>query len=295
MDPFAGKRLVIFGCGYVGRATAQWALAQGLRVTALTRNPDTARGLTQLGVGAVIADLAAEEWHARVEGAPDFALNCVSSGGGSIESYRRSYVDGMASIASWARTHGAVGTMVYTGSTSVYPQDGGAVVDEASPVGSDAERPQLLLQAEAALTGAGSDAWRRWFILRLAGIYGPERHMLLEQVRSGAVAGKGEHHLNLIHRDDAVAAIAAALAAPPTVGSQVLNVADDGAARKREVVDWLARAVGVSTPAFSGEPAAGRRVVTPDRVIVNARCKAVLGWAPKFSTFREGYASLLSR
>jgi len=294
MDLFAGKRLVIFGCGYVGRATAQWALAQGLRVTALTRNPETARGLTLLGVNAVIADLATEEWHARVEGAPDFALNCVSSGGGGIEGYRRSYVDGMASIAAWARTHGAVGTMVYTGSTSVYPQDGGAVVDETSQVGSDAERPQLLLQAEATLSGA-SDSWRRWFILRLAGIYGPERHMLLEQVRSGTVAGKGEHHLNLIHRDDAVAAIAAGFAARTNIASQVLNVADDGAARKREVVEWLAAALGVPAPAFSGEPASGRRVVTPDRVIANTRCKAVFGWSPKFSTFRDGYASLLSR
>ncbi len=294
MDSFAGKRLVIFGCGYVGRATAQWALTQALRVTALTRNPETARGLTQLGVDAVVADLASEEWHSRIAGGPEFALNCVSSGGGGIESYRRSYVEGMASIAAWARTRGAVGTMVYTGSTSVYPQDGGVTVDETSAVGSEAERPQLLLQAEATLSGA-SEAWRRWFILRLAGIYGPDRHMLLEQVRSGTVSGKGEHHLNLIHRDDAVAAIAAAFAAPANITSQVFNVADDGAARKREVVDWLAAALGVKAPDFSGEPAAGRRAVTPDRVIANARCKAVLRWTPKFSTFREGYGSLLSR
>ncbi len=294
MESFAGKRLVIFGCGYVGRATAQWALAQGLLVTALTRNPKTAGGLTELGVNAVIADLATSEWHERIKGAPDFALNCVSSGGGGIESYRRSYVDGMASIATWARTHGVVGTIVYTGSTSVYPQDGGVVVDETSPVGSDAERPQLLLQAEATLTGS-PDSWRRWFILRLAGIYGPERHTLLEQVRDGTVAGNGEHHLNLIHRDDAVAAIAAAFAAPLSVASQVLNVADDGPARKRDVADWIAGKLGVSAPAFSGAPALGRRSVTPDRIIANARCKAVLGWSPAFSTFRDGYASFLSR
>jgi nucleoside-diphosphate-sugar epimerase len=38
-----------------------------------------------------------------------------------------------------------------------------------------------------------------------------------------------------------------------------------------------------------------RSEVTPDRVIVNARAKAVLGWAPQFPTFREGYENLLSR
>lgn len=294
MQSLVGKRLVIFGCGYVGRAAAEWALTRGLRVTALTRNPATAEHLAAMGVDAVIADLASSDWHARVAGAPEFALNCVSSGGGGIEAYRRSYVDGMASIVAWARARGRVGTIVYTGSTSVYPQDGGVCVDEASPVSSEAERPALLLQAEATLAAA-ADAWYRWFVLRLAGIYGPDRHMLLEQVRSGVVSGKGEHHLNLIHRDDAVAAIAAAFTAPAAVGSQILNVADDGAARKVEVVNGLAQALSIPAPVFSGEPAAGRRVVTPDRVISNARCKAVLGWSPRYSTFREGYASLLSR
>lgn len=294
MQSLAGKRLVIFGCGYVGRAAAEWALGQGLHVTALTRNSDTAQQLRTAGVDVVVADLATPDWHARVAGGPHFVLNCVSSGGGGIEAYRRSYVDGMVSIAAWARARGRVGTIVYTGSTSVYPQDGGARVDEASPVSDAAERPALLLEAEAKLATA-TEAWNRWFVLRLAGIYGPERHMLLEQVRSGVVGGKGEHHLNLIHRDDAVAAIAAAFAAPASVGSQVLNVADDGAARKVEVVNWLAQALGLPAPTFSGEPAAGRRMVTPDRVILNSRCKTLLGWAPRYSTFREGYASLLSR
>lgn len=36
----SNKRLVIFGCGYVGSALADAARAQGAHVTALTRNPD---------------------------------------------------------------------------------------------------------------------------------------------------------------------------------------------------------------------------------------------------------------
>jgi nucleoside-diphosphate-sugar epimerase len=42
-------------------------------------------------------------------------------------------------------------------------------------------------------------------------------------------------------------------------------------------------------------PAAGRREVTPDRVIVNAKAKAMLGWRPEYPTFREGYGKILSR
>jgi hypothetical protein len=53
--------------------------------------------------------------------------------------------------------------------------------------------------------------------------------------------------------------------------------------------------LGVPLPRFTGEPASGRRAITPDRIISNARAKAVLGWAPRYSTFREGCASLLSR
>jgi len=294
MVSFAGKRLIIFGCGYLGTAVAQWAVKAGLQVTALTRNPVTAGHLAGLGVESVVADLANDDWHSQIAAQPEFVLNCVSSGGGGVEAYRRSYVAGMASIVAWAKKQGPVGTLVYTGSTSVYPQDGGVIVDETAPTGGDAERPQLLRQAEALISDTHG-AWNRWFILRLAGIYGPERSYLLEQVRRGEVAGKGDHHLNLIHRDDAVAAVAACFAAPSTVASQVFNVADNGAAPKREVVAWVASALGLPNPAFTGEPAAGRRVITPDRVISNTKCQEVLGWHPRYSTFREGYGSLLSR
>ena len=42
MDSLPGKRLIIFGCGYVGSALARAALAGGARVEALTRNPEKA-------------------------------------------------------------------------------------------------------------------------------------------------------------------------------------------------------------------------------------------------------------
>lgn len=294
MNAFAGKRLVIFGCGYVGAAVALGAAERGLRVTALTRNAAKALLLREEGIETVVADLASEAWHEQIEGAPDFAVNCVSSGGGGTESYRHSYVDGMESIVAWGRRRGAIGTLVYTGSTSVYPQGDGAVIDETAPTAGAGERAQLLLEAESRLRSA-ADACGRWFVLRLAGIYGPGRHHLLDQVRAGEVAGVGEHHLNVVHRADIVAAIWACFAAPPSVRNEIFNLADDGPTRKSEVVAWLAERLRVPTPQFTGEPAGGRRAVTPDRVIANGKCKTVLGWRPRFPTFREGYESLLSR
>jgi nucleoside-diphosphate-sugar epimerase len=118
---------------------------------------------------------------------------------------------------------------------------------------------------------------------------------LLEQVRSGEASGRGNFHLNLVFRDDIVAALWAALLAKPEVANEVFNVADDGAATKAEIVAWLAQRLGVPVPRFSGEPAAGRREVTPDRVIDNAKIKRVLGWRPAMQSFREGYEKILSR
>lgn len=294
MESLSGKRLVIFGCGYVGAAVARWAATTGLRVTALTRNPSSAVLLRELDLDTVVADLATDQWHDKIAPAPELALNCVSAGGGGIPSYRHSYVEGMESILAWARQRGPVGTLVYTSSTSVYSQGSGMVIDETVSATAASERAQLLLAAESKLQSSGG-ACARWFVLRLAGIYGPGRHHLLEQVRAGEVSGTADHHLNLIHRDDIASAIAACFSSPIGIGSDVFNVADDGRATKSEIVTWLAGELALAPPRFTGEPAGGRRAVTPDRVISNAKIKAILGWSPRYSTFRDGYASLLSR
>lgn len=289
------KRLVVFGCGYVGAAVALEGLLRGWHVTALTRNSAKALLLREQGIETVVADLATDDWHGRIAGSADYVLNCVSSGGGGVEGYRHSYLAGMESILAWARRTGPAGTLVYTGSTSVYPQGGGVTIDEqASTTETDGERPRLLLATEERLRAA-IEASRRWFVLRLAGIYGPGRHHLLDQVRTGEVAGLGTHHLNLIHRDDIVRGVMACFLAPETVRNEIINLADDGPARKAELVSWLAARLDLPAPRFTGEPAGGRRAVTPDRLIANTKARALLGWAPRYPTFREGYESLLSR
>lgn len=305
---FCGKRLVVLGAGYVGGALVRAALGRGLRVTALTRNAEAAESLAALpGVEAVVADLASHAWHARV-GAAEFAVNCVSSGGGGLAGYRHSYVEGMRSVLAWAAADGAGtaaggGTLLYTSSTSVYPQDGGARVDEDAPTDGAGETAQVLREAERLLLAGHPRA----FVLRLAGIYGPGRHHLLDQLRAGAdtLPGLGDHRLNLIHRDDIVSGIFAALAASAAgsvagsgspergVSGGIFNLADDHPVPKAELVGWLAARLGRPAPRFSGQPAGGRRAVTPDRIIDNTKARRVLGWRPAFPSFREGYAAIL--
>lgn len=293
---FYGKRLVVFGAGYIGGEVARQALARGLRVTVLTRNSGTASALAATGLETVVADLATTDWHARIPSGAEFALNSVSAGGGGEEGYRRSYVEGQRSLLQWARAT-SVGTLVYTSSTSVYPQGGGTIVDETAPTAAAEGVARILVEAETLLQTQGAAACRRWFILRLAGIYGPERHLLLDQLRAGAaeLPGRGDCHLNLAHRDDICAAIWAAFGAPPEQGNAVFNVADDGAATRNELAGWLADQLGRAATRFSGAPAGGRRGITPDRVIANTRLKAALGWSPLFPTFREGYGKILSQ
>ena len=292
----ANKRLTIFGCGYVGAAVAREACQAGLRVETLTRNPGRAAELAAMGVHTVVADLATDTWHGRLAPGADLVLNCVSSGGGGLDGYRRSYVEGMRSLLAWAQRDPA-GTIVYTSSTSVYPQVGGVVVDEEAPTEGAGETGRILLEAEELLR-RGSGACGRWFILRLAGIYGPERHHLLDQVRTGAaeIAGSGTQHLNLAHRDDICAAVLAAFAAPASLSGGIFNVADDAPAPKAEVVQWLAEQLGRPAPRFTGGAASARRgfASPPDRLISNAKLKATLGWKPRYPSFREGYAAILS-
>jgi nucleoside-diphosphate-sugar epimerase len=293
MEILRGKRVVVFGCGYLGGTVARSAAALGARVVAVTKNPQTAELLRVDGIEVIVADLATNSWHDAVAGEVDCILNSVGSGGGGIESYRRSYVGGMASIVAWARRAGPIGTAVYTSSTSVYPQSGGVVVDEGASTGGGEERAQVLLEAESIFRG-GLGAWHRGFVLRLAGIYGPGRHSLLDQVRSGEVAGTGDHRMNLVHRDDAAAAILACWSAPPEVAGDVFNVADDEPHRRIEVVTWLAAGMGVPVPRFSGAARSPFRGNAPDRLIANAKLKARFGWRPRFPTFREGYGGFLS-
>jgi nucleoside-diphosphate-sugar epimerase len=286
-------RLLILGCGYVGSAVAWRALDEGWEVTAVTRNPEKAAALAAAGAQAVVADLADSGWHGQVGRGFDGVLNCVAAGGGGVAGYRRSYLEGMRSVVAWARG-AAPGTLVYTSSTSVYAQGGGGRVDESMPAEGRSDTARVLVETEDLLRQAAIPALR-WFILRLAGIYGPERHSLLDAIRTGytSLPGTGGHRLNLVYRDDIVDAVFAALEAPPSVRDRVFNVADDAPATKQEVAAWLAAQLGKPAPAAGGPAPVGRSSAVPDRIIANDRIKAVLGWRPRHPTFREGYAQIL--
>lgn len=290
------ESVMIFGCGYIGTALARACIDAGQRVGALTRNSAKAEQLRALGVSeVVVADLDDRSWHQSLQGDYQAVVNCVSSAGGGLAGYRKSYVDGQRSILDWAQGRG-IQAYLYTSSTSVYPQDGGVAVDEAASTAGAPQTGQLILESERLIAAAAAE-FGRWYVFRLAGIYGPDRHYILDQIRqsSGAIPGRGDYTLNLIHRDDVVGAILGALT--NTAPSGVYNVADDGPAHKAELVGWLAEALGQSIPRFDASvvsPRLQRRGGRmPDRRILNAKLKAALDWVPQYTDFRAGYRALL--
>jgi len=290
------ESVMIFGCGYVGTALAEALTTLGLRVGALTRNAERAAALRKSGLAEVIeADLDGTDWQRKLSGRYDAVVNCVSSAGGGIDGYRKSYVEGQKRIIEWAETQ-KLRSYVYTSSTSVYPQDGGVEVDEGADTSEAGSTGQVLLESER-LIESNADRFDSWAVLRLAGIYGPGRHFLLNQLKDGdgVIPGRGDYHMNMIHRDDIVTAMLATLRSGSPSG--IYNICDDQPTTKEAVLLYLAQQLDLPLPRFDPEDVSprlkrrGGRM--PDRLILNQKAKAELGWQPGYPTYREGYATLL--
>jgi nucleoside-diphosphate-sugar epimerase len=287
--------VMIFGCGYIGTALAERLIESGVRVGALTRNAQQVKALRAMGVHEVVqAGVHETGWQEQVAGGYQSIVNCVSSAGGGLEGYRLSYLEGQKRILEWASVHPPQ-SYIYTSSSSVYPQEGGVLVDEDSDTRKAPPTGQVLLESEHILANAAAD--QNWYVLRLAGIYGPGRHYLLDQLRkaSGPIPGRGDYSMNMIHRDDAVTAILHALSGVAAPG--IYNICDNDPCLKEQVLSYLATKLGLPIPSFDpaqvSERLKRRGGRMPDRRISNRKARALLGWAPEYPSFREGYGALL--
>jgi nucleoside-diphosphate-sugar epimerase len=133
-------------------------------------------------------------------------------------------------------------------------------------------------------------------VLRAAGIYGPERGYLLKQFLRGEarIEGAGARTLNMIHRDDLIRAIIAAL--EHGRGGEIYNVTDDEPVSQVEFFQWLAAKLGQPLPPTIPEDAAAprKRGLTNKR-ISNRKLKAELRFGFTYPDFRAGYSAELRR
>jgi nucleoside-diphosphate-sugar epimerase len=157
-----------------------------------------------------------------------------------------------------------------------------------------------LLATEQFIISACRQAMIKPLILRVAGIYGPERGYWLRQFieRRARLEGKGERWINMIHRDDLVGIILTAL--KRDVSAEVLNAVDDEPVRQKELFEWLGKTLGrrassaASEPDQTAAPPLGKRGATNKR-ISNQKLKQELGYGFLYPTFREGFSAEVSR
>jgi len=283
------KTVTILGCGYLGTALAQHCIGKSWHVSALTRNIETAKDLRSLGVSKVIeAQLQDDDWHSQLDPNQDFVINCVGASSPDNQGYISSYIDGQDSVMKWLEK-GSVSSFVFTSSISVYPQTQKRFVDETSSCSGVPPKGGLLLASEQKCFPPVSSV-KRSFILRLGGLYGPGRHLLIDNVKNGQeFKGNADRILNLIHRDDAVEAILNCLEADESNVGRIYNVSDGNHATRGQIVSWLAGKFQVTEPSFKEDDEEG----TPNRKVSNNRILDELSWSPKFTNYQVGYDSIL--
>jgi len=284
-------RVLIVGTGYVGLPLGAELARLGHEVSGLRRNRAAGGELNAVGIQPLFADITKADELVRLPREFDWVVNCVASGGGDAGNYRRIYLDGMRNLMEWlAPGRRDAPKFVYTSSTSVYGQTDGSVVDEQSPTEPATETAQVLLEAEKSLLDGARDRNFPAMILRVAGIYGPERGHWFKQFLKGEARldGSGERFLNMIHRDDVIGGVIAALERGRP--GEIYNAVDDEPVSQHDFFSWLAAATSRPMPAgVSATPETRKRGVTNKRVS-NRKLKTDLGYGFKYPTFRDGYA-----
>lgn len=268
-------RAVVVGCGFVGEAAADRLHAAGWDVEGWTASEASAAKLLKPYPVAAhdVTDAEGLRRAAEALGRVDGVVDCVSSGRGGAESYRRVYLEGArALLAAFAGAR-----LVFTSSTSVYAQTDGKWVDEQSPAEPTRETGVILRETEDVVRGAGG------IVLRLAGLYGPGRSALLRKTREGtaAIEGDGGRWMNFCHREDAATAIVRAMTAAPA--GSLYNVVDDAPVTQGECVRRLAEMHGLPPPP-SVPPDFERKRGWTSKRIGNGQLRG-LGWVPGEPSF----------
>ena len=288
-------RVLIVGCGYVGLPLGAELVRQGHEVFGLRRSAVGQADLQNTGIQPLVADITQPADLAKLPALFDWVVNCVSATGGGAEEYRRVYLQGTRNLIEWLAP-APPKKFVYTSSTGVYGQTDGSVVKETSPTEPLAETARVLVETEKVLLEAARQQKFPAVILRVAGIYGPDRgHWLKLYLKDEArIEDSGGRLLNMIHRDDVAGGIIAALKSGRA--GEVYNAVDDEPVTQYQFFRWLSASLDKRMPTSAPEDpgAPGKRGVTNKRVS-NRKLKMELGCQFQYPTFRQGYTAELLR
>ncbi|MEI9865141.1 MAG: SDR family oxidoreductase [Limisphaerales bacterium] len=287
-------RVLIVGCGYVGVPLGAELVRLGHEVFGLRRNVLAKSELNAAGIQPLIGDVTRPETLAKLPRDFDWVVNCVAAGG-NADNYRSVYLQGTHNLINWLAPN-PLKKFVYTSSTSVYAQNDGSQVNESSPTKPLAETSKILVETENVLLAAVAERKFPAVILRVAGIYGPDRGHWFKQFLQGTahIEGDGSRCLNMIHRDDLVGCIIAGL--KNGRAGEIYNAADDEPVSQLHFFQWLAQTMHKPLPPSEPEnPDKVRRRGVTNKRVSNHKLKMELGYQFKHPTFRQGYTAELLR
>jgi nucleoside-diphosphate-sugar epimerase len=228
--------ICILGAGYTGRHISRLAQERGFRVLATSRNPDARLGFVPQS-DRIEFDLQRPETWTNIPG-----------GSAVIWCFPAAPPDRVAAFAGSALRQTA--RLVVLGSTSAYDLAGHAgdvEIDETA--GIDLTRPRV--QGEEYRRGHHGAV-----VLRIAGIYGPERNVL-DWIRRGKVS-RSPRSVNLIHVEDVAGICLAALQEGRS--GEVYNVSDGRPRRWAEICEEAHRRWSVPLPPIRETVLPGKRL-----------------------------------
>jgi len=280
------EKLLIVGCGDLGRRLAQRVKTDFSDIIGLRRSPavpDEAGGVsryialdvTQTGAFSALETLS-----------PDVVVITMTPSAYTDEGYQRAYVDSCKQVCAFLKSRAAPPRLVvFVSSTRVYAQQAGERVDEQSPTAPTGFPGTRMLDAESVIRNSGLPH----IIVRFSGIYGPGRSRMIEQVRDGSVARQNVI-TNRIHADDC-AGVIAHLIRRHKEGLPCLPVylaSDSAPVFLAEVTSWLAGQLKVEAPTYNVASEAA-----PGKYCNNAALLAT-GFQFRYPDYRSGYRALLS-
>jgi nucleoside-diphosphate-sugar epimerase len=270
-------RILIAGCGYVGEATADLFHSAGWSVEGWVHSKESAARLSAKPYSIRVIDVSQHDEVATRAGTFDAVIHCASSRGGDAEAYRQIYLNGACNLLRvFTETK-----ILFTSSTSVYAQRDASWVTEESETKPLRQTSRILLEVEKLVVEKGG------IVVRLAGVYGPQRSALLSKFlnATASIGPNTDRFVNLVHRDDIASALFLLINRESQCAAQIYNVVDDQPILQSECYRWLAQRLNRPLPPIRKSEQPRKRGDTNKRVS-NAKLHQ-LGWAPDYPTFGD--------
>ncbi|MGV3572033.1 MAG: NAD-dependent epimerase/dehydratase family protein [Ramlibacter sp.] len=291
---FRRPRLLVVGCGDVGLRVVR-ALGPRVRVVALTSSPARVPELRARGITPIQGNLDAPRSLARLAGLADRVLHLAPPGAEPGSAWWRDLRT--LALLRALRLRSAPAALVYASTTGVYGDCQGDRVSESRPVRPQTPRAERRVDAERQVRFFGRGTGARSAILRIPGIYAPDRAggTPRERLRKGTPVLRAEDdvHTNHVHADDLARMLVAALWKGRP--QRVYNASDDSALKMGDYFDLAADLYGLPRPPRVPRSTAQEQLplmllsfMGESRRLDNRRVKAELGVRLRYPTPLQG-------